>query len=176
MRNSQSRTFEYNAAMRAVTAALFVVALAAAGCGDSEDTPVGANDNRIVVEAGPVAKAEFVEQANKICQDTKNRFLREYAAFLKSQGSPSGDQEGQATTVVGTMLIPAYEGLIQEMTSTVAPSADTDEITAFLTALKRELDFAEQHPTKALASRDLFRQASDRAAAYGLAVCVETLG
>jgi hypothetical protein len=162
--------------MRLVSTAILAIALVGTGCGASEDTPVATSDGKIVVEAGPVTKAEFVKQANRICQDAKNRFLREYAAFVKSQGSPSGDQEGQATTVVGTMLVPAYDGLIQEMTSTVAPSADTDEIAAFLTTLQRELDFAEQHPTKALASRDLFRQASDRAAAYGLAVCVETLG
>jgi hypothetical protein len=150
-----------------------IAILLAGGCGDDESASGTNGGGEVTVKTGSLSKAEFVERADRLCEETENRFRREYEAFVKAsvQRGGSGDPE----KMVKTILIPSFEGLIDEISSIGAPRDDEDEVAAFLDALQRRLDELGEQPSEILEAFSPFPEPVKLANAYGMTGCAESL-
>lgn len=148
--------------------------LLAAGCGGGS-SEAGANGGEITVETGSLSKAEFIKQADVLCEKSKGRLLSGFTNLVKeSSGSQSGQPQSKA--IVDSLLLPTYEELIDEISALGAPSGDEVEVAAFLKALRKELDHASDQPSKALDRLTPFVRTIKLARAYGLTGCADSLG
>lgn len=143
------------------------------GGGDSE----GDSGGQITVESGSLTKAQFVEQAETVCQERREEFERDYRAFLNnlSPASSPSEERDQAGQLVDTIIVPVYRKLIDEIGSLGAPDGDEQEVTSFLEAVQRNLSKGEAEPKAFLQSNSQFDEAAKLATAYGLTGCADTL-
>lgn len=154
-------------------AALFSLALLFAGCGGDDDGSA-ADGNEVTVETGSLTKAQFIKEADAICQKSEESMEKLVGDYVKavtenpSQASPSA----QAATLVNTVMAPAYEKLIDRLGALGAPSDDEEEITAFLTSLQESLDKGREQPLKFVRSREPFVEGVELSKVYGFNVCL----
>lgn len=153
-----------------------VLLLGAAGCGNDANS---GEESEIVVESGSLTRAEFIEKADEICKERKRQFFSEYKTLINEQdeadSSPS-DEKQQLVALVDGSLVPVYEKLIEQISALGAPSGDEDKVSAFLNAVRQDLDKAVARPSEAFESLTPFPQAVKQAKAYGLSGCVSSLG
>ena len=128
-------------------------------CGGGEDS------SSPEPEAEPLSKAEFVEQADKICADG-NQEIRTAAEEFPAQPS---DEE--VTQFAEEVLVPNIQQQHDDIAALGAPEGDEDAVQAILDALQEGIDVVEQDPATLLSSDDPFGEASDLAEAYGLVEC-----
>lgn len=159
---------------------LLVVAMAtllfAGGCGDDDSSEADANGEEVTVETSSLSKAEFIKQADTLCEKTKGQFFREYTTFIKDSARATQSEQAQTAEMVETILVPMYEDLIDQISSIGAPKGDEKQVAGFLNALQQDLDFASEQPSKALDRLVPFSRATKAAEAYGLAGCAESFG
>jgi hypothetical protein len=148
--------------------------LLAAGCGSS----AGGDSGEITVKTGSLSKAEFIQQADTICKVNRGQFEQSYAAFLKSNppGPSEAEQIAWLSELVDKYLLPSYEKTIEQISSLGAPSADADQIAAYLNNLQQHLDEVGEKPATLSKNQTPFQQAAKLATAYGLNDCAESLG
>jgi hypothetical protein len=151
-----------------------VVALLMAGCGGS------GSGSEVSVETGPLTKAQFVEQADRLCEKSKAQLQRKFGALLKSSvalakstgAKPSAESlQTLHSDAVTTILIPTYGQMIDQISSLGAPSDDQEQVTAFLDAMQQALDEAEEHPSKPFNNVKFFDPFTKLAGSYGLTAC-----
>ncbi len=161
---------------------LFLAALAAAlgtGCGD-DDSSAENGDTEIVVEAGSLSKAQFIEKADEICQQGRKRFEAEIEKLLQlaPELTTPSQQENAIKAVLEGSYIPNWEKQIDEISSLGAPSRDTDEVAAILEAIVVALEKARQHPVAFVGAETYafqpFREPLKLARAYGMKTCGRT--
>lgn len=129
------------------------------GCGGDDEEEGG------TAQPEPLSKADFVEQANKICADGNAEI--EAAA----QDLPDEPTEEQVTQFSEDVLLPNIQGQHDAIADLGAPEGDEDEVTAILEALQEGLDVVEEDPSTLLSDEDPLGEASDLAEDYGLADC-----
>ena len=150
--------------------------LIAAGCGDDDDetttaaattTETGATGATGAATGEPLAKAEFVEQADQICAAGDKKIN---AAPGPGQ-NPSDEDFEQFTTET---LVPEIQAQIDGIRALTPPEGDEDEVTAILDAAQDAVDQLEQDPGVILeegAGNDPFEEANQLAKDYGLKEC-----
>jgi len=145
---------------RLITALAVVVALAgmAAGCGDSGEEPL--------------TKAEFVKQADAICETHDQELEAELTAYGEEKARPGQDK---GTEFTKTVLLPSIESEIEEISELSPPEADAQQVSAMLSAMQAGADRATAEPEKILSfeSNPLLKS-KKLAVAYGLEVCGRT--
>ena len=158
----------------AIAAALTALLLAA-GCGSDDDSATGSSDGEVTVETGSLSKAKFVEQANAICQKTKDQFNKEAAQFVEqvSKKPPKPTEGSPEEKLVEKAVVPNYQNEVDEISALGAPSGDEKEVTAFLEALQQVVDGASEEPASFVQSGGSFGKAPKLAKAYGLSGCAE---
>jgi hypothetical protein len=145
---------------------VLVVALMTAalgGCGGDESS----SDGDITVETGSLAKPQFVKRADEICQDINDQARGKVEKYLRvGDVNPASESK-----LARTILIPAFEEEIDQISSLGAPAGDEEQITAILTSIQTPLDQAKSEPTKFLRGGEPFPAATKLAEAYGLKSC-----
>lgn len=166
---------------------LNAIVLAAAalisGCGSggnsstksSQEGTGASSGGEVSVEAGSLSKAQFITQADKMCETSRKHLEREYAAYLRTPSSTSESSSDTQTRVVNTILIPTYNSLVDRLVSLGTPSGDEAEITDFVRAIQAGLTEADAQPSKVFEERSPFSQAVKLAMAYGLTGCAKSL-
>jgi len=143
------------------------------GCGDSSDGEASTNAE-VAVETGSLSKAQFVQQADRICQRGRLKLEKDYVQYATKRVKVKRFKEFErkyGTEFMAEILVPAYEGQIERIRSLGIPVTDKDEVSAVLTAIQQALPAAEDNPTKFLHGEDPFAKASKLARAYGFTVC-----
>lgn len=154
-----------------VKASAIIVAVAVlvlAGCGG--DDGAGDETEGIAVSTGSLAKAQFLKQANAICQAGTEEVQAGFIAGLR-RGQGQTSQDEQAKEIVDEVLVPAYEKQIDEIAALGAPQGDEEEITLILNEIDRALREAESQPLDAIRGANPFASAAKEASAYGLSAC-----
>lgn len=144
--------------------------LAVSGCGDSTNSE-GGGGTAIKVETGSLTKAQFIKRADAICRKGTDEAIRGYKAYLQRTEPSRAKARAEAPEFVNTVLVPAFEKQIDQVSSLGAPSADKKEIAAVLEALKIGLGNAREDPWKYVSSLNPFAKASRLGRAYGFDVC-----
>jgi hypothetical protein len=154
---------------------LIAAAALVAGCGGGDDSEATANRGKITVETGSLSKAEFVEQVDGICKETKERFFKEVRA--KSERVAENRRIGPETQygIYASVIDPLYHEMAEQIGALGAPTGDEKRITELVNAIPRDIDDVDANPIKAFDDGTPLSETLKLAEAYGLNGCVESL-
>lgn len=154
------------------TAALIAVsaAVAASGCGSSENADAGGSTQRSQAAARTLPKAEFAKEANAICAQGRTEVLKRLAAFQKQNGELNPRDVGPQA--VKASLLPVFRDEIEEIQGVGVPAGGKSQLEAFLRAKTQTLDTIESRGLSS--NQDLFREferPDEMARSLGLSSC-----
>lgn len=145
--------------------ASLAIALVVAGCGGGSDEPAG------------VSKAEFIREANAICEQTGERIESEFAAYLESgEAERTGEandltNDEAAARVAEEILIPAMRQRLEKLRALGIQDGD-ERASALLEAFDEGIEKAEAHPERAVRDgTEAFGKSERLASEYGLDSC-----
>jgi hypothetical protein len=134
------------------------LAIAAAGCGESESSEQS------------LTKKEFVKQADAICAKNDKKFSADLAAATKGSGPSSSRKE--LVQIAETVLFPNVEAELEALRQLPAPEGDAKQVAKILEAVEAGLKQAEGEAKGDLkAVVNPFEKAEQLAGEYGLEVC-----
>lgn len=138
------------------TLGLLAVGLLASGCGGGS-------------ESSQLTKADFVEQADVICEQAIGKLRAEMTLFAKKE---TNTRQPQALAgLVKSSMIPALQSESTEIRALGKPAEGAKEVAAFLKAMQAAIGKAEAHPATFLSSVDPLEAAEVAATRYGLSAC-----
>jgi hypothetical protein len=147
----------------ALIGALAIV-LVATGCGGGGDSTE--------VTAASISKAQFIKQAEAICESGNKQLQIDFAAFLKNNAGIEHPTEATYAELVNTVVAPDIEREVEELRELGAPSADLDQVQAMLDAREESVALAEEDPQAVTHnSEKVFAKASKLAKEYGMETC-----
>lgn len=154
--------------LSAAIAVVMGVALVVAGCGGgSEEAEPGA------IETSAITKAEFIEQAEAIC-NRGNRWMLKQMLAAATEEEEGGSAGGDAFTAAAkSVALPRVQATIRDIAALGAPRGDEVQLEAFLTQMQQEKDALEEQPR--ISETELFNGgfsgSGELARDYGLRRC-----
>lgn len=149
----------------ALLAGVLAIALVV-GCGGGDDDEATASS---------ITKAEFIKQADAVCEKTTKQAQADFRAYLKEGARIEEEElsaEDYAAIVVETVMTPNYEQEFEELRDLGAPNGDEDEVEKLIVAREEDLEAAQAEPERfARESEKVFAQSSKLAKEYGLQAC-----
>lgn len=146
-----------------VFSALVALALAvfAAGCGGGDEA------------AAPLPKAQFVKQADAICNAESRRFQRLFEAYVHENhiGLPPERTHAQWTGIVENALAPTIEARLERIRALGIPRGDSRQVNAVLNAVEDGLQEVRETPSVEADAEAQFAKSTRLARAYGFRVC-----
>ena len=147
--------------------------LVVAGCGDSSSADDDGTE--ISVETGSLSKAEFIKQADAICEETVKNVQSEgekYARKAEQASTPAVGLAAELPKFVRNVVVPMFEEEIDQISSLGAPSGDEQEITVMLKALQQGLVKAQKEPQALFqGTNNKFNEATQLGEKYGFSSC-----
>ncbi|HWP32814.1 MAG TPA: hypothetical protein VNL97_03595 [Solirubrobacterales bacterium] len=147
---------------------LAATAILASGCGGDSSA-----NSAVQVETGSLSKAEFVNQANAICNSARTQFLSEYTAFYK-KNEPKGEAETLKLLEEATekLVVPNYETrMINRIAALGAPEEVVPGVTDFVETVQQQIKEIEDDPELLTETAFPFKQSAGAAQAAGLKAC-----
>jgi hypothetical protein len=114
-------------------AALVALAAVAAGCGGGGD------------EDEALTKAQFINQADKICKKISEKNEAEFQAFVQKVQSEGGIEKSGGE-IGQEVVLPNFEMKVEQLTEMEPPSQGEKQITAWYEALEDALEEAREDP------------------------------
>ena len=154
-------------AVLAVLGVLMATAVLA-GCGGGGDSTTSATAEA----TAPLSKAQFVKQADKICQQGLKKKDEAVSVALENfaeqaEGAPTGQDTAK---IVSEAVLPSYSKTVDELSQLEAPKADTAKVEKLMGEFEAAVKVVETAPAKALQSNP-FESADNAAEAYGIEEC-----
>jgi phosphosulfolactate synthase (CoM biosynthesis protein A) len=155
-------------------AALFgVLAIAlVGGCGGGDDS--GSTGGEGSDSGSSLTKAEFIKQADKICEEGNESINNEAEEFaeeneIDTENPTTAEQE----EVVSDVVAPGIRDQAEKISDLGAPSGEEDEVTAIIEAVEGGADEVEASPETIVEGTGAgpFEEANELANEYGLKVC-----
>jgi hypothetical protein len=152
------------------------VALVAAigGCGSSSSSSSGSTAGSASSAEGSssLSKAEFVEQADEICTEGKQKGLEEMSAYAKAHASPGEPKLETLAKALQAAFLPAVQTQVDEIRALGAPQGDEAEVKAILAALEEAVESASKSsPSAGPNFGSNFKHSGELAREYGLNGC-----
>jgi len=116
--------------------------VSAAGCGSS-------SSDEVTVQTGSLSKTEFIKKADAICEAARTEFLAKYSRYVEEHKSDIVDPQKKdevLNDILDSILAPNVEGEIVQISKLGAPKDYAPEVAAFLNALQKRLDKAQENP------------------------------
>lgn len=164
-----------------MASALALGAVLLGGCGADGGNTLAKRETAgaVAVETGSLSKAQFVNRADAICDEGKNRLDKAFASYgqreVLTPSSSDAEKAEWAEKLLSNVLGPEWEGEIEEIGSLGAPTPDQSEIASFLAKFQRNLHQLEAHPVSFF-EQSPFSETTQAARAYGLDGCAKSLG
>jgi hypothetical protein len=130
----------------------------ASGCGGEDEDPASS-------EPAPT-KAEFVEQANQICEESQTGV----ETASKELGQDATEEEVEE--LLTETFVPSVREQVSDIRDLGFPEGDEEELGAILDETEAVLDTIEDDPAAAIAGDDPFKEVNPKLEAYGLEACV----
>lgn len=138
-------------------AAALVVALFMLGCGG---------------DSASISKAEFIKQAEVVCERHEKELRKDLAAFLKQHENVKSPTEKDVAELVDVVFSGNIEAEVKELRAIEVPSGDEKQVKALLDAREESLKNAEANPLGLNRNAKLmFAKSSKLAKEYGLEAC-----
>jgi len=151
-------------------ACLALTAILVSGCGGSDSSSASATSES--GSSAPLTKKEFVDQANRICQEGMKE--KEKAVNVALKELPPRVVQNPTPKTLGLFVeqtvIPAYVKLIDQLKQLNVPQGDEATIEKIMTKYEASLKIMEAQPAKAVKITP-FVTANKAAEAYGLEMC-----
>jgi predicted small secreted protein len=150
----------------AVLAALAAISMIAAGCGGGDDSSS---------EGSSITKAQFVKQADAICEKGNKETEAEFEEFAEEEGlgenkQPSKAQQEKAITDI---VAPGVQKQIEEIDGLGAPEGDEKQVEAIVTSVEEGVEEIEENPGSLTEGKNPLAKGSKLAKEYGLKACGE---
>lgn len=162
---------------RLIALLLGVLAIAlVAGCGSSGDdtSSAGSETSESNASGSSLTKAEFIKQADAICEEGNKAVNAEAEEFAEeNEIDIEKPTTAQQEEVVSDVVAPAIHEQAEKIDELGAPSGEEDEVAAIVAAVESGADEAEATPDVIVAGKGAgpFEEANELAGAYGLKVC-----
>ena len=145
-----------------------VLALAAAGCGEKDESAA------LSTTTTALTKAQFLRDANKICKTEGDKLDRASKQFFADVPRNKEAAPAELEKFGEKTVYPAIQTTIDRITALGAPAGDEDEVDQYLAALQAGLDRLKQDPEQLAegGSPPAFEDADRLASDYGLDDCV----
>jgi hypothetical protein len=145
-------------------AALIALAAVVVGCGGSDSDT-----------SSSLSKAQFIKQADAICEKSNDKVGSEFESYAKEQGwdenkEPSKKQQEEAITDV---VAPSVQTQVDEIKDLGTPAGDEDQVEAMLTAVEEGVETLEEDPSQLTEGKNPLAKGSKLARDYGLEKCGE---
>jgi len=152
--------------------------LALGGCGGGGEASGGdstaSGGQAETIETSSLDKAEFIKQADEICAEEAELFLKSITDYMVNHPPQSGESEQEvAADGVRQTLLPKFQNQIDRVRELGAPAGEEKEVEAILAAMQHAVDSLAKRKEVALAT-DIdqeFRPAGRLAIRYGLEHC-----
>jgi hypothetical protein len=139
--------------------AIALIAVVPAGCGSDDKS---SSDNA-------PTKAEFVKQADAICQKGSKEIDQKGKALFGGGQKPTSAQQKQFATEV---LLPNVEQQVSGVDNLTPPKGDEDQVNAIVTTAHAAIEKGKSDPAALLSDKDdPFAKTNKLAREYGLKVC-----
>jgi len=147
---------------------VLVAAAMLAGCGSDSSSSASATDEA----AAPLSKAQFVKQADEICQQGLKKKDEAVSVALKEQAeqAQSAPSAQDTAKLVEETVLPAYSKTVDQLSQLGAPKADEAKVEKMIGEFEAALQAVEAEPAAANKSNP-FEPADKAAEAYGIENC-----
>lgn len=156
-------------------AAVFAIALVAAGCGSSDDSTTDSTDGGETSTAS-ITKPELIKQGDEICAAGNEAIEEQADEFAEENGidteNPTTEQQEE---VVAQVIAPEVAAQAEEIGALGAPSGDEDEVAAIVSGVEKAAEEVEEDPSLIVEGEGAgpFEEANELATEYGFKVCGE---
>jgi hypothetical protein len=138
-----------------------------AGCGGGGDSTTGSDSSSLT-------EAEFIKQADAICEKGDKESSKEVEAFVEENNvdtnKPTTKQQEEVITEV---VAPNVQGQVEQISELGAPSGDEKKIEAMVDAVEEGVEEIEADPKKLIEGNNPLGKGSKLAKEYGLKSCGE---
>lgn len=159
---------------RLIALLLGVLAIAlVAGCGSGGDDTSGTSSES-GESASSLTKAEFIKQADAICEEGNKSVGVEAEEFAEeNEIDIEKPTTAQQEEVVSDVVAPAIREQAEKIDELGAPGGEEDEVAEIVAAVESGADEAEATPDVIVEGKGAgpFEEANKLATAYGLKVC-----
>jgi uncharacterized protein with von Willebrand factor type A (vWA) domain len=150
----------------AVLAAAAAILVIVAGCGGGSDSSS---------DSSSVTKAQFIKQANAICEKGTEENEAEFEEFAEEKGlsekeEPTKAQQEEAITEI---VAPGVQKQIEEIDALGAPEGDEKQVEAIVTSVEEGVEEIEENPSSLIKGENPLGRGSKLAKEYGLKACGE---
>ena len=154
-----------NLRLIALIGAVMIIALIAAGCGDSDDDDT---------TTASLTKAEFLKQGNAICSAGNREIEADFEAFAKENNLENkAPSDAQFEEIAESTLIPSVSKQVEELRALGVPSGEEDQVDTLLDNAEEAVEELEEDPGSLSGNEDPFADVNQEARAYGLTACGE---
>jgi hypothetical protein len=129
--------------------------LAVSGCGGSSEPEL--------------TKAQFVEQANKICREGENRRAQRVNELAEERANNKPAAASRDEVVFDILAI--YEDTTGQLSELGKPAGEEEKVDAIIEAMEEAAERVHADPRSALTGDLPFRKANKLAEDYGLTSC-----
>jgi hypothetical protein len=100
-----------------------------------------------------LSKAAFAKQASQVCEETKDRFVENFAQVRKLADEPKAREDFEYK-LVKTTIAPALEDEVEQLRSLGAPAGSAAEVDQMLKLIEGAVAEAETEPETYVAGDD----------------------
>ena len=144
----------------ALLAALVAISVIVAGCGSDSSS------------SSSLSKAEFIKQADKICEKGDEENEAEVEKFVEDNNvNTSKPTKKQQEEVITEVVAPNVQGQIEKIDALGAPEGDEKKIEAMVGAVEEGVEELEAEPAKLVEGKNPLAKGSKLAKEYGLKTC-----
>lgn len=150
----------------AVLAAVAAILMIVVGCGGGDDSSS---------DSSSITKAQFVKQADAICEKGNKENEAEFEEFAKENGLSEKKEptKAQQEEAISEIVAPSVQKQIEEIDALGAPEGDEKQIEAMVAAVEEGVEEIESDPTTLLEGKNPLGKGSKLAKEYGLKACGE---
>ena len=152
-------------------AGVLALGLLVAGRGSDDGDSTGAD-----VTTSSLTKAEFIKQADAICEEAGEGIQEESIAYAEENGidvdkEPSDEEKEELVTEV---IVPNIEKQAEDIASLGAPSGEEDQVGSIIEGIESAAAETAEDPGSVIGgSEGAFESVNEEAKEYGLKVCGE---
>jgi hypothetical protein len=150
----------------AVLTAAAAIVLIVAGCGGGSDSSS---------DSSSLSKAQFIKQADAICEKGNKENEAEFEEFAKEHGLSEKKEPSKAVQeeAISEIVAPSVGKQIEEIDALGAPEGDEGKIEAMVAAVEEGVEEIEANPGSLTEGKNPLAKGSKLAKEYGLKTCGE---
>ena len=157
----------FSGGKKTLAAATLALGLLLPGCGGGDEGATASDG--VVTTAPSLTKAEYVKQANAICEDVYSEITREYEAFYEAEKRTEAELDKKA----GEVVTPNLVKLEKRLKAQGAPPGQEQKVEKIILALRAGIERAEEDvsTTRGAHGEFAFEKPYKLMWAYGLNRC-----